>query len=88
MRIEEMGKCLWNSRTTKRGPLLFALVLAVLVLGPARCAKPTGPSQFVTIRLLTQGDSITYTGVPLKIIAVFDSAVAIGEISWTTGRGT
>ncbi len=88
MRIEAMGKRLWNSRTTRRGSLFFALVLAALVVGPTRCAKPTGPSQFVTIRLLTQGDSITYTGVPLKIIAVFDSAVAIGEISWTTGRGT
>ncbi len=66
---------------------IFLLTLAALSLMPALCSKPTEPTPFLSIRLLSQGDSMAYTGVPIKIYAVLDSAVDVSEISWITGRG-
>ena len=73
-------------------PAVFIIV--ILLYGSLtfflNCGRPTGPEPFITIRLETNtdnSDSTVYTGMPIQITAVLDSAVFSDAIQWTSSSG-
>lgn len=56
------------------------------------CSKPTEPEPFLELKLETadinSADSATYVGVPVRAVAMFDTAIPFGSISWISTSGT